>query len=55
MLQLFYVHVSMVSNVKFILSLFVPRLSVFWRLRKAVLRYYGIFLVSSLIFYSDVG
>ena len=39
-----------VSYMAFVLSLFVPYLSFFWCLGKAVLRDYGISWVSSLIF-----
>ena len=46
---------SVVSYEVFVLSLFVPHLSVFWCLGKALLRNYGAVLVSSLIsFYKMV-
>ena len=38
-----FVHASVVSYVASMLSLFVPRLSFFWCLRRAVLRDHGIF------------
>ena len=42
----------MVSYVAFVFSLFVPNLSYFWCLRRAVLRVCGISWVSSLFFCS---
>ena len=41
---------SLFSFVAFVLSLFVPHLSFFWSLRKAVLRECGISWISALIF-----
>ena len=38
LLQFFFVCTSVVLYVAFVLSLFVPHLSFFWHLRKAVLR-----------------
>ena len=46
----FFFHASVVSFVAFVLSLFVPQLSFFWCLGKAVLRDWGISWISSLIF-----
>ena len=52
----FFVCASVVSCVAFVLSLFIPRLSFFWCLGKAVLRDCSISWVSSLIFvYCDVS
>ena len=50
LLQFFFVSASVVSNVAFVLSLFVPHLPFFWCLGKAVLLDCGISRVSSLIF-----
>ena len=47
----FFVCVSVVSYVSFVLSLFVPHLSFFWCLEKAVLPDCGISWISSLIFF----
>ena len=38
LLQFFFVRVAVVSYVMFVLSLFVPHLSVFWCVEKAVFR-----------------
>ena len=40
--QFFYVCASVVSYVAFVLTLFVPHLSIFWSLGRALFRDYGI-------------
>ena len=52
LLQLFFVCASVVSYAAIVLSLFVPHLSFVWLLARAVLRDYGIFWLSSLMFSS---
>ena len=47
LLGLFFVLALLISYIAFVLSLFVPHLSFFWRLGKAKLRDFGIFWVST--------
>ena len=53
-LKLFFVSAYVVSNVAFVLSLFVPRLFLFWCLGRAVLHDCSISRVSSLIFFKKL-
>ena len=53
LLRFFFVCASVVSNMAFVLSVFVPILSFFWFLGQAVFHYCGISSVSSL-FLKDV-
>ena len=56
LLHFFLACASVVSYVVFVLSLYVPHLSFFWCLGKAILPGCVIFLISSLIFvHSDVS
>ena len=55
LLQFFFLCVSVVSYVAFVLSLFAPLLSFFWWMGKAVLRDRDIFLLSLLILYNNLG